>query len=59
MFCYTRNQFKKHGEVYDIVTYKVFVTLNIFKEQKILIFLTVADCSTMGRIITQTRGEAF
>ena len=59
MFWYSINQFKKHGQVYEIVTYKIFVTLNPSRKQKILIFFTVADCGTTGRIITQTRDKLF
>ena len=41
------------------ITYKIFVTLNPSRKHKILIFFTVADWGTMGRIIIKTRGEAF
>ena len=59
MLCYSRNQFKKHGQVYGIVTYKIFVTLNYSRKYTILIFFTVADWGAMERIITQPRDQAF
>ena len=60
IICYSRYQFKKNGRVFEIITYKIFVTLNSSRKRKILIFFTVADCGTMGLIIiTQTRGQAF
>ena len=59
MFCYSRNQFKNHRLVYEIVTYKIFETLNSSRKQKILILFTVADWGTMGRITIQTCDQAF
>ena len=72
MFSYSGNHFKKHGQLYETVTQKNFVTLNsslgFGRESvslsnpcssiklKILIFFTVAECDIMGRVITQTRG---
>ena len=41
------------------ITYKIFVTYNSSRKHKILIFFTVADWDTMGRIIIETRGQAF
>ena len=43
--------FLKHGQFYEIVTNEIFL--------KILLFFTVADWYTMGRLITKTRGQAF
>ena len=59
MFCYSRGQFKKHGQVYEIVTYKILVMLNSSRKHKFLTFFTVAEWGTTERIITQTRGQAF
>ena len=59
MFCYSRNYFKKHGQVYKIVTCKVFVTQNFFRKYKFLLFFTVGDWGNLGHVITQTRGQAF
>ena len=59
MFCYSRNHFKKHEQVYEIVTCKICVTLNFPRKGKILLFFTVVDWGTLGRVITQTRGQTF
>ena len=58
MLFYSRNQFKKHGQLYEIVTYKIFVTLNSSRKHKIQIFFTVDGWGTLGHITTQTRGQA-
>ena len=55
----SRNHVKKHGQVYEIFTYKIFVMPNYSRKYKILLFFTVADWDTMGCVITQTRGQAF
>ena len=59
MFCYSGNQFKRHGQVHEIVTYKIFVTHNSSRKHKILIFFPVVNWGSMGRVVTQTRGQAF
>ena len=59
MFCCSRDHFKKHGQVYETVTYKIFVTLNSSIKHKVLIFFTVAECDIVGRVTTQKRGQAF
>ena len=59
MYSYLGNHFKKHGQMCETVTYKIFVTLNFSIKHKVLTFLTVAECDIMGRVITQTRGQAF
>ena len=43
----------------EIVKYKIFVTFNSSRKQKILIFFAVTDCGTMRHIVTQARGQAF
>ena len=58
MFCYTRSYFKKHGQVYKIVIHKIFAIFSSSRQHKIL-FFTANDCDTMGRVIKQTRGQAF
>ena len=58
MLFYSRNQFKKHGQLYEIVTYKIFVTLNFSRKHKIQIFFTVADWGTLGHITTPARSQA-
>ena len=57
MFYYSINSFKKHGQVLQNSYIKNLC--KSFRKQKILTFLIVADGDIMGRIITQTRGQAF
>ena len=57
IFYYSINSFKKHGQVLQNSYIKNFC--KSFRKYKILTFLTVADGDIMGRIITQTRGQAF
>ena len=45
--------------MYELVTYKTFVTLNSSRKQKILIFFTVADWGTMGRQAFSLLWQAF
>ena len=56
-YYYLRNSFKKHDQV--LRNSCIQNLCNSFIEHKILTFFTVADCDIMGRIITQTRGQAF
>ena len=58
-FYYTENHIKKHGQVNEIVTYKIFVSFNSSRKPKILLFFAVADLDTIGHVIRQTRGQAF
>ena len=53
MFCYSRNHFKQHEQVYGIITYKIFVTLNFFRKRKILLFFAVTDWGTMGQHVVK------
>ena len=53
------NHFKKHGQVNEIVTYKIFVLLNSSRKPKNLLFFTMADWDKSGHVIAQTRGQAF
>ena len=45
--------------MYELVTYKTFVTLNSSRKQKILIFFTVADWGTMGAKLFNCSDKLF
>ena len=55
MFCYSKNHFKKHRQVCETVTCKIFITLNFSRKHKILLFFTAVNSGTMDRVITITR----
>ena len=59
IFCYSRNYFKKHWQIYKIVTDKIFAKLNSSRQHKILMFFTLACWVNMGRVITQTRRQSL
>ena len=59
VFCYSRNHLKMHQQMYEVVTYKILITLNSCIKHKILIFFTVVDWDSMGRVIEQTGGQDF
>ena len=48
-----------HGQVNEIVIYKIFVSLNSSRKPKILLFFAMADLDTIGHVIIQTRGQAL
>ena len=56
-YYYLRSSFKKHGQV--LRNSYIQNLCDSLRKHKILTFFTVADCDIMGRIITQTRGQAF
>ena len=58
-FGYLRNHFRKEGQVYKMVKYKMIVTVDSSRKHKILLFFTMADRETVGRVMTQTSGRAF
>ena len=51
MFCYSINDFGKHGQVFEIVTCKIFVRLNFARKHKIILFLAVVDWDTVTRML--------
>ena len=45
MFWYSKNHFKKHGQVYEIVTYKIFVTFSRISKYKVEIWSSAKSFS--------------